>query len=117
MMKRYNSITRQLFFLYLSALLLAPVALLILPADFFDKGQSICLSVLLFDQPCYGCGMTRAIQHLIHFDIESAMHFNKLSLIVAPVLLTLWTKEIYRMIEKIQAAYSIYNRKNYKEIE
>jgi len=82
----------------------APVALIILPADFFDSGQSVCLSVLLFEQTCYGCGMTRAIQHLIHFDFSAAASFNKISFIVLPVALFVWAEEIIRTYKKIKPA-------------
>lgn len=68
------------------ALLLASLTLLFLPADFFDNGQSICISVLLLDKTCYACGMTRAIQHLIHFEFQAAYEYNWLSFIVFPLL-------------------------------
>lgn len=73
---------------------ITPAVLLVLPADFFDHGRSICISVLLFDQTCYGCGMTRAIQHLIHGDLFKAWEFNKLSVIVLPLLIIIWWQEI-----------------------
>ena len=81
-------------------LVFLPLVLIILPADFFDEGQSLCISVLLFDTTCYGCGMTRAIQHLIHFDFEEASHFNKMSFVVLPILVGLWFKELRMMIKK-----------------
>lgn len=81
---------------YLALLLIIPIILLILPANFFDKGQSVCLSVLFFDRNCYACGMTRAIQHLIHFDFSAAWDFNKLSFIVLPLLALSYGKEILR---------------------
>ncbi len=81
-----------------------PLVLLILPADFFDHGQSVCLSLLLFDTKCYGCGMTRAIQHLIHLDFGAANSFNKLSFIVFPLLTIMWFKEIRRLYRKLKTA-------------
>jgi hypothetical protein len=63
-----------------------------LPASFFDHGQSLCLSVLLLNKECFGCGITRAIQHAIHFDFYTAWNYNKLVVIVAPVLFFLWLK-------------------------
>jgi hypothetical protein len=38
---------------------------------------------------CLGCGMTRATMSMIKFDFERAWHFNKLSFIVIPLLITL----------------------------
>jgi hypothetical protein len=78
---------------------LTGIVLLLLPADFFDHGQPMCISVLLFDRECYGCGMTRAIQHLIHFDISAAMHFNKLSLVVFPLLTFLLIKDFIDLLK------------------
>ena len=83
--------------------------LLILPADFFDKGQSLCLSVLLFHQKCYACGMTRAIQHFIHLDFSTAYNFNKLSWIVFPVLVFVWQEELRRVYKRIKEQNRINN--------
>jgi hypothetical protein len=67
-----------------------PLVLLLLPSTFFDHGQTVCLSVFLLDMECYGCGITRAIMHLIHGDIQTALYYNKLSVIVLPVLIYGW---------------------------
>ena len=81
---------------------MVPLVLIILPADFFDNGPPLCLSVLLFDQTCYGCGITRAVQHLIHLDFKEAMEFNKLSVVVAPLLVVLWIEELLRIKKKLK---------------
>ncbi|MCS7078053.1 MAG: DUF2752 domain-containing protein [Bacteroidia bacterium] len=90
-----------LHYIYLSFLLLTPIVLVLLPTDFFDNGRKLCLSVVLFNQTCAGCGMTRAIQHLIHFDFEGAYAYNKLSFIVFPLLVVVWMQEIMRTKRKI----------------
>jgi len=87
---------------YFSGLVLIPTVLLILPADYFDNGQSICLSVLLFDKTCYSCGITRGIQHLIHFDFVTAYQFNKSSFLVFAVLFFIWLAEIIYAFRKIK---------------
>jgi len=87
-------------FAYVGMILLLSTTLIILPADFFDSGRSICLSVVFLNKQCYGCGMTRAIQHLIHFDFKSAYYFNKLSFIVFPLLVYLISSELYKMYKK-----------------
>ncbi len=92
--------------LKIGGLLVIPLILVLLPAGFFDEGQSVCLSVLLLDMECYGCGMTRAVMHLLHFDFQAAWSFNKLSFIVFPLLVFLWgqllSKE-YRAIRRIRS--------------
>ena len=82
--------------------MIAPLVLFLLPADFFDTGESICLSVQLFDMQCYGCGMTRAIQHLIHFDFHDAYEYNKLSFLVVFVLLIVWFQEMRRVLRLLK---------------
>ncbi len=77
-------------------LVLVGLVLFILPADYFDNGTPKCVSVILFDINCYGCGMTRGIMHLIHFEFVSAWEFNKLSFIVFPLLVYMILWEIWR---------------------
>jgi len=60
------------------------------------------LSVLLFHRQCYGCGITRAIQHLIHFDIQIAYSLNKISFIVFPILSVVWLGQLRQTIRKIE---------------
>lgn len=81
----------QLFFkkLLLGFIILTPINLLLLPANTFDKGQSICISQLLAGKECFACGLTRGIMHLIHFDFEEAFAYNILSFIVLPLLSSL----------------------------
>lgn len=62
------------------------VILLLLPADFFDEGESICLSVQLLGKSCHACGLTRSIMHLIHLDIGEAIFYNPLGLLVVPII-------------------------------
>lgn len=73
-------------------LLLTPLFLLVLPADYFDTGQTICPSKRLFNIDCPGCGMTRASMHLIHFDFDSAVYYNALCFVVVPILAFFWIK-------------------------
>jgi hypothetical protein len=85
-----------------SGYLLLPLVLLLLPADYFDQGQTLCLSKLLAGLECYGCGMTRAIMHLIHLDFAGAASFNKLCFIVFPVLSFLWAQWFLRDYRRLQ---------------
>jgi len=45
-------------------LLVIPVLLLLLPSAFFDSGESVCLSVSLFDKECYACGIWALIDFI-----------------------------------------------------
>jgi len=77
--------------------MIAPLVLLLLPATFFDTGDSVCLSKMLLNTECYACGMTRATMHFIHFDFQKAWEFNKLSFLVVPLLFPLWLKAFYEI--------------------
>ena len=81
-------------------LLLGPLILFFLPSDYFDQGQSVCLSVVFFDLECYGCGMTRALMHLIHFEFFKAYEYNKLVILVFPLLFLWWIKIVLSLFGK-----------------
>ena len=78
------------------------MVLLVLPADFFDTGRAVCLSVVLFGKTCYGCGITRAVHHLIHLEFLEAYNLNKLVVIVFPLISYLYLKEIVRVYFKMK---------------
>ncbi len=88
---------KYILYIYFGFLLLFPIVLILLPSTFFDSGNTICMSVLFFNLECYGCGLTRAIQHLIHLELDQAMRFNKLSLVVFPTLIFYYIKELRRL--------------------
>jgi hypothetical protein len=66
----------------------------------------MCLSKIMLDKECLGCGLTRATQHFIHFDFISAYNFNKLVFLVVPLLIYFWVKEIIKMYKKIKGQSS-----------
>lgn len=80
----------------IAVMILTPIILLILPPNYFDDGPTMCPSKRFLDFECPGCGMTRAVMHLIHFDLESALYYNSLSLIVTPVLGAWWCWQIWK---------------------
>ena len=45
---------------------------------------------VFFDFECRGCGMTRAVMHLMHFDLDSAVYFNRGSVFIFPLLVYVW---------------------------
>lgn len=89
---------KKFYKIYFVLLILTPIILILLPSSFFDSGDSVCISIMFFDKECYGCGMTRALQHLIHLDFTNAIAFNKLSFIVLPLLIMLLIKELKRIL-------------------
>jgi hypothetical protein len=82
-----------------------PIVLWLLPADFFDHGPEICLSQFILHTSCYGCGISRAMMHLLHFDLQAAMAYNKLSLIVLPLLIVIWFQDLRRDIRYLYSVH------------
>ena len=80
-------------------MVIVPLVLLALPATYFDHGDAVCLSRILADIECYGCGMTRAFMHLIHLDFAEAWSYNKLSFVVFPLLAFLYGQELFKEIK------------------
>ena len=85
---------------FLLLLLGGPFFLLFLPSNYFDNGESICLSVYLFDLQCLGCGLTRGVMHLIHLDFKEAWEFNKISFLVVPVGILFWFYLLGKLLNK-----------------
>lgn len=82
-----------------------PFILIFLPSDFFDNGQSVCLSKTLAGVECWACGLTRATMHFIHFEFEEAWTYNKLIVIVIPLLFVLWLKSLLLLLGKGQSKF------------
>lgn len=84
-------------------LILAPLVLWMLPADFFDaeSGLIVCPSRAWFNFECLGCGMTRAVMHMHHFDFDDASYYNIGSFVVYPALAILWTVWVIKAGRKV----------------
>ncbi len=86
----------------LLVLIAVPLIDILLPINFFDKrGFSICLSVILLNKQCWGCGMTKAIHHALHLDFSTAYEYNKLFIIILPLLVYLWFYYVIRIFKHI----------------
>ena len=79
-------------------LLLLPIVLYAVPDANIYNGKSICLFTNIFGIECWGCGITRAIFSALHFRFVEAWEYNRLVMIVLPILLFEWFKAVYRML-------------------
>jgi hypothetical protein len=95
-----------------------PVVLFLLPVTYFDTGDSLCISKLFFGIDCYACGMTRAVMRWIHFEPYEALLFNKLSIVVFPLLVYLWAFNFFDEADFFLKSYGFLDAKkgpqNYK---
>jgi len=85
------------------SILIAPVILWILPADFFDRGPTICPFKRFLDLECPGCGLTRATQHFLHGEWEVALDYNPLVVVVVPILAVVWVVQLVALIRFFRA--------------
>ena len=83
----------------LCVLFLLPFFLLILSLDELEVKHSICLFKNLFGIECYGCGITKAVIAATQLDFIRAFNYNKLIVVVMPLLLYLWIKEIVKSVK------------------
>ena len=95
-----SSRASNLFFLILY--LLVPVILYCIPAERIFHGHQLCLFHNFLGVDCWGCGMTRAIFSLMYLDFPGAWEYNRLVVFVAPLLLYLYLKLIYKTVQKIR---------------
>lgn len=90
------------YWVWLVALISLPVILFLLPADFFDEGETLCPSKRFFDVECWGCGMTRAVMHFLHLDFETALYYNPGSFLITPVMGIIWVRWLVQTIKVLR---------------
>ena len=61
-------------------------ALIYISTSALDSGHSVCLIKNTLGTDCPGCGMTRALSSVMHGDFTGAFHYNRLVVIVFPLL-------------------------------
>lgn len=72
---------------------LLPLLVFFVPVEFIEANPLPCLSKILFNQECWGCGITRACFNMLHFNVKEAILFNKAVVIVFPFVCGLYIKE------------------------
>jgi hypothetical protein len=68
-----------------------------IPLEWLKNQHSICLFKNITGHECYGCGMTRAYLSAMHFHFADAILYNKLFLIVLPLLIYIWAKKLVNL--------------------
>jgi hypothetical protein len=84
-------------------LVLTPIVLLFLPSNFFDTGKALCPSKRFLNIECLGCGLSRSVQHFIHFEFKKAWEFNKLIIFVFPFLLYSWIEGVIYLYKRFKS--------------
>ncbi len=87
--------------IWLIVLILTPIVLWILPSDYFDSGEALCPSKRFFDIECFGCGMTRAVMHMHHLEIEDALFYNLGVVVIFPALIVIWVLWVTKAAQRL----------------
>ena len=74
--------------------LLLPIIFLLIPTSWFESRRSLCLIRNVFGVKCPGCGMTRAISCIFHGNLKKALQYNRLVVIVLPLLCFAWLEAL-----------------------
>jgi hypothetical protein len=77
-----------------AGLLIIPAVIYFVPLEWLKDQNSVCLYKYLTGNECLGCGMTRAILSALHLQFENAFYYNRLFLIVIPLLAYIWAKTL-----------------------
>jgi len=93
-----------------ASLVLFPLLLRLLPADFFDDGPTLCPSKRFLDLECPGCGLTRGTQHFLHGEWEVALDYNPLVVVVVPILAVVWVVQLVALIRFFRAYWAARQR-------
>lgn len=92
-------------------LVIVPLCLLVMPAYSFDNGHyTICLLKIITGKDCWGCGLSRACMHLIHFDFAKASFYNKMSFVVLPILIGLYIGVLLKEYRKYRSLTALSKR-------
>ncbi|MDV3856071.1 hypothetical protein CMT56_07410 [Elizabethkingia anophelis] len=84
-------------------IVLIPFFVLLIPIKFVLNQNSVCIFKNITGYECYGCGITRAVFFASRFRFQEAIQFNKLVVVVYPLLVYLWIKsliKVYRSLKK-----------------
>jgi hypothetical protein len=89
------------------AILITPILLYFLPIEWLNGRHSVCLIKNIFGVECFGCGITRSIVSTIQFRFTEAYYYNKLIIIVFPLLVYVWGKTLRTTLKRIGQTFSV----------
>ena len=78
----------------LALYILLPIVFFLIPTSWLEKHPPPCLSRMLFGVRCPGCGMSRAMSCAVHGNFKKAFYYNKLVVVVLPLLVREWWREV-----------------------
>lgn len=89
-------------YIKLGLTILFPLLVYMLPVHSIETRPAPCLFRLLLDKECWGCGITRACINAIHLNIDKALEYNKLVVIVLPLCIGCYIRYLYIQIKNLK---------------
>jgi len=85
-----------------------------IPKKYLGDTYPVCLYRITLGKKCLGCGTTRAIWSVLHFNFKEAVEYNKLIVIIFPLLAGCcisWIikNERYRILQETPISRNILN--------
>ena len=79
----------------LAIFLLLPLFLATKSLDVLEHERSFCLFKTFLGHECWGCGLFKATVACLKLEFVRAFHYNKLIVIVFPLIVYYWGKELW----------------------
>jgi len=57
-----------------------------IPKQYLGDTYPLCLYKIVSGHECFGCGTTRAVWSILHLNIKAALEYNKLIVLIFPLL-------------------------------
>ena len=83
----------------LAIFLFVPLILAAQSLDVLEQERSFCLFKTFLGHECWGCGLFKATVACLKLDFVRAFHYNKLIVIVFPLIVFYWVKELILMVK------------------
>ena len=82
---------------FIKILLLLSIPLIVLNNNIFGitTGSTICIFNNILGINCFGCGITHAVIEAINGNFIQAIKYNFNVVIILPILIFLWCKQLY----------------------
>jgi len=81
-----RKITTKVFLIKLLIVIILGLIFISIPRKYLGDTFPICLSRIIFDRECLGCGTTRAVWSVLRFRFREAYEFNKLIIVIFPLI-------------------------------
>ena len=92
-------------------ILFGPFILPFISLDWLQSGDTICIYKNLTGHECFGCGTTRSLVAISQLEFSKAFAFNRLVVIILPLLFIVWIKRWNEFAKKM--TYRINSKWNF----